>query len=63
MPNLIKTTLGLPTNIRLEWKSLLGTLIITKIRKLQTKKLYNIGPWFQCYKTFYVRNLRVFVIS
>ncbi len=24
---------------------------------------YNIEPWAQCYKTFYVRNLRMFVIS
>ncbi len=25
-------------------------LLITKIRKLQTKKFYNIGPWFVWYK-------------
>ena len=24
---------------------------------------YNIGPWAQCYKTFLVSNLRIFVIS
>jgi len=27
------------------------------------KYFYNIGPWAQCYKTFFVRNLRIFVIS
>ncbi len=27
------------------------------------KKFYDIGPGAQCYKTFYVRNLRMFVIS
>jgi len=26
-------------------------------------KFYNIGPWVQCYKTFYVRNLQMFVMS
>jgi hypothetical protein len=34
-----------------------------KIRKLETKKFYNIGPRAQCYETFDGRNLRVFVIS
>ncbi len=27
------------------------------------KKFYNIEPWTQCYKTFYGRNLRAFVIN
>ncbi len=27
------------------------------------KKFYNIGPWAQCYKTFYVLNLRMFLVS
>ncbi len=27
------------------------------------KKFFNIGPWAQCFETFYGRNLRVFVIS
>jgi hypothetical protein len=26
-------------------------------------KFYNIEHWAQCYETFYVRNLRIFVIS
>jgi hypothetical protein len=34
-----------------------------KIRKLQTKKLYNIGPWCQSYKTFFFRDLLIFVLS
>ncbi len=37
--------------------------LITKIRRLRIKKFYNIGPWTQCYKTFYVRNVRMFVIG
>jgi hypothetical protein len=24
---------------------------------------YNVGPWAQCYKTFFVRELGIFVIS
>jgi hypothetical protein len=37
--------LALPTNIRLGWKGLPGTLAyFKKICKLQTKKFYNIGP-------------------
>ncbi len=32
-----------------------------EIRKSQTKKFYNICPRGQCYKTFYVRNLRILV--
>jgi hypothetical protein len=27
------------------------------------KKFYNIGPWAQGYKTFFVHKLRIFVIS
>jgi hypothetical protein len=27
------------------------------------KKFYNIETWGECYKTFYSRNLRIFVIS
>ncbi len=30
-----------------------------KIRNLQTKKFYNIGPWGQCYESFYIRKLRI----
>jgi hypothetical protein len=26
-------------------------------------KLYKIDTWAQCYKTFYVHNLRIFVLS
>ncbi len=37
--------------------------LVTKIRRLRIKKFYNIGPWTQCYKTFYVRNVRMFVIG
>ncbi len=33
-----------------------------KIRKSQTKKFCNIGPWCQCYKTYYDINLLMFVI-
>ncbi len=27
------------------------------------KKVLNIEPWGQCYKTFYIHNLRIFIIS
>ncbi len=30
---------------------------------LERQKFYNIGIWAQCYKTFYRRNLRMFVKS
>ncbi len=30
---------------------------------LQVKKYYSIGSRGQCYKTFYARNLRIFVIN
>ncbi len=40
------------------------TLCLTvKIRKSLTKKFYSIGPRVQFYKTFYRRNLQMFVSS
>jgi hypothetical protein len=27
------------------------------------KKFYNNDTWSQCYKTFYIRNLLIFVLS
>jgi hypothetical protein len=37
--------------------------LITKFVNYDPKKLYNIAPRGQCYKTFYDCNLRVFIIS
>ncbi len=37
--------------------------LITKIRKLETKKFNNIGPWAQCYKTSFVRSLPIFLLN
>jgi hypothetical protein len=33
------------------------------IRKLQMQKLITLAPWVQSYKTFYVRNSQMFIIS
>jgi hypothetical protein len=47
---------ALPANIRLSWKGFAGQTLwlIAKISKLRTKKFYNIGPWCQGYKIFFV---------
>jgi hypothetical protein len=37
--------------------------LLQKFVNYGRKKFYKIGPWAQCYKTFFVRNLRIFVIS
>jgi len=29
----------------------------------KAEKVYGIGPWAKCYKTFYVCNLQMFAIS
>ncbi len=34
-----------------------------RVRKVTPNFIYRIGSWAQCYKTFYGRNLRMFVIS
>ncbi len=47
-------TLALLANIRLGLKGCQGKLF-TNIRKLK------FGPWGQSYKTFYARNLRIFL--
>ncbi len=35
--------------------------LLQKFVNYRQIKFYNIGPWRQCYKTFFVRNLRIFV--
>ncbi len=37
--------------------------LLRKLLNYVHKKFYNIGPWIQFYKTFYRRNLQMFVIS
>jgi len=37
--------------------------LLQKLAIYDRKKFYNIGPSAQCYKTFYIRNLQMFVIS
>ncbi len=43
--------------------SLTNTQLSMKIRELQTKKIYNIDPWCQYFKTLCIHNLQSFVIS
>ncbi len=37
--------------------------LLRKFGKYSSRKFYNIGPLGQCYKSFYGRKLRLFVIS
>ena len=37
--------------------------LIKKIHKLRSKKFYSIGSRAKCYKYFYARNLRIFILS
>ncbi len=39
------------------------SILLRKIKKTTDKKVYNIGLWRQCYKTFYFSNSRMFTIS
>jgi hypothetical protein len=58
--------MALNTNNRLDWIGLPGkkTLSVSlKFVNYDRKIFYNIGAWGQCYKTFYVCDLRIFVIS
>jgi hypothetical protein len=57
--------MALFTNIRLCWKGLPGQTLqlIVKGRKLSQKMFHEIDTWGQCYKAFYGRDLRIFVIS
>jgi hypothetical protein len=50
--------------VRLGWTTCQGQTFwrITKIRKLRTI-FYNIGPWAQCCKAFYVLKLRMILIT
>ncbi len=62
----IGQALALSSNIRLGWKALPGINTQAYYEKSVTyarKKVYNIGPRIQCYKTFYGRYLRMFIIS
>ncbi len=34
--------------------------LLQKLENYGREKFYYIGPWAQCYKTFYRRNLRMF---
>ncbi len=53
-------SLALFKNIRFWW-----ILLMAKTLAYYTvvKRFYSGGLWGQCYKTFYGRNLRIFVIS
>ncbi len=58
--------LALPKNIRLAWKGLPGKKnpsLLQTIIKYGCKKSYKIVPRALYYKTFYNRNLRIFLIS
>ncbi len=37
--------------------------LLHKLVNYGHRKFHNIGSWAQCYKTFFVRKLRIFVIS
>ncbi len=51
--------MALPINIRLSWKSFLGTLmLITKFRNLWMEKVLYYWPRDLYYKTLRIRNLR-----
>jgi hypothetical protein len=57
---------ALPANIMLGLKGLQGTNTLAYYKKSVNhshKKFYSTGPWGQCYKTFYGRKLRLFIIS
>jgi hypothetical protein len=59
-------TLGPGFNGKKLFTSVIITNACNKLLKGVTygrKKFNNIGPWTQSYKTFYVRNLQIFVIS
>jgi hypothetical protein len=51
-----ETRLERPT--RDKYYSLLVTIV-----NYGLKKIYNILPWGQCYKTFFVRDLQIFALS
>ncbi len=55
----------LPPNIRLGWRRLIleNTLAYYNTAKFSTVKGLYYRTWGQSYKTFYVRKLRIFVIS
>jgi hypothetical protein len=58
--------LALPTNIISGWKKLASDKHSSLLRKLVNyghEKLHNIAPRSQCYETFFVCNLRIFVMS
>jgi hypothetical protein len=37
--------------------------LLRKFVNYGRKKFYNFGTWAQCYKTFFARNLWIFIIS
>ncbi len=55
----------LTQNIRLGWKILPGknTRAYYKNSKITNVKGFITDTWAQCYKTFYILNLRIIVIS
>jgi hypothetical protein len=44
------------------WK-ITGKMFFGKVFKKNRNKYCEYPPWARCYKTFYGRNLRIFVIS
>jgi hypothetical protein len=57
--------MALRANIRPRWNGLTETnaLAYFSLRQQQKKTFYSIDTRSQCYKTFFVRDLRIFVIS
>ncbi len=54
---------AIPTNIMLSCKDLQGMNTLVYYEKIVLAKVYEYAPWGQCYKTFYMRKLQIFVIS
>ncbi len=62
----LRQALALLINIRLGWKGLSKRSAAAYYKHFQImalQRLNNFGTWSQCYKTFFVRDLRTFVLG
>jgi hypothetical protein len=55
-----------PPNVRLDWKVIAGykrSSLFGLIDSDERKKFYNIATRCQCHKTFFIRNLPIFILG